>query len=197
MDSNADPIIVIKGKQIALGPLRHDLLALYTKWFNDLEVMVTWGLRRSPATMPDVEAWYEKTRCDDRTVAFNIYEAPSARPLGYVMLTNLNFFNQIADLDIVIGEKECWGRGYGTEAVTLMLDYGFTILNLHNIMLTVRSYNERGIRAYKRAGFREIGHRREARRFGGKAYDVIYMDCIATDFKSAVLCKFLPNTERL
>jgi RimJ/RimL family protein N-acetyltransferase len=64
-----------------------------------------------------------------------------------------------------------------------MLDYGFTALGLHSIMLTVFSNNERGLRAYKRAGFRECGRRREAWRLGNRAYDVIYMDCLATEFQ--------------
>ena len=73
-----------------------------------------------------------------------------------------------------------------------MLDYGFTLLGLHNIMLTVDAYNERAIRAYRRAGFKEFGPRREARRRGGQAYDVVYMDCIAAEFNSPVLHRLLP-----
>ena len=68
-----------------------------------------------------------------------------------------------------------------------MLDYGFTGLGLHNIWLSVFAHNEGGIRAYNRAGFREIGRRREARKIGGKFMDVIYMDCLATEFRSPVL----------
>jgi len=58
-------------------------------------------------------------------------------------------------------------------------------------MLTVSPYNERGIRAYTRAGFREFGRRREAWRLGGRAYDVVYMDCLATEFQSPVLHRLL------
>jgi len=75
-----------------------------------------------------------------------------------------------------------------------MLDYGFNGLGLHNIMLTAFSFNERGLRAYTRAGFREIGRRREAFRLGGDAYDVVYMDCLATGFESPVLRRVLGGT---
>ena len=74
-----------------------------------------------------------------------------------------------------------------------MLDYSFTALGLHNIMLTVYSFNERGIRAYTRAGYREVGRRREAFRLGGRTFDVIYMDCLATEFQSPVLHTLLPE----
>lgn len=90
-----------------------------------------------------------------------------------------------------MSEKECWGKGYGTEVAELMLDYGFGGLSLHNIMLRVYSDNERGIRAYTRAGFREIGRRREAHRLGGRAYDVVYMDCLASEFRSPVQHRLL------
>ena len=60
-------------------------------------------------------------------------------------------------------------------------------LGLHNMLLTAFSFNERGIRAYRRAGFKEVGRRREARRLAGHAYDVVYMDCLASELESPVL----------
>jgi RimJ/RimL family protein N-acetyltransferase len=139
-----------------------------------------------------VEAWYTQVTTDPQTVGFAVYEQATARPIGYSMLLHINHFDRLADFDIILGAKDCWGRGYGTETTRLTLDYGFTILGLHNIMLTVRSYNERGIRAYTRAGFRPMGRRREARRVGGHAYDLIYMDCLATDFHSPTLHHLFP-----
>jgi RimJ/RimL family protein N-acetyltransferase len=60
-----------------------------------------------------------------------------------------------AEYGIVIGEPDCQGRGYGTETTSLMLDYAFTVLGLHNVMLTVMAYNLAGIRTYEKAGFRQ------------------------------------------
>jgi len=65
-----------------------------------------------------------------------------------------------------------------------VLDYAFNALGLHNVMLETFSYNERAIRAYTRAGFREMGRRRESARVGGRAYDDVYMDCLSTDFRN-------------
>lgn len=73
-----------------------------------------------------------------------------------------------------------------------MLDYGFTGLSPHNIMLHVFEYNERGIRAYQR-WIKIVGRRRQAHWFGGRAYDIIMMDYLATDFKSQVLYRLLPD----
>jgi RimJ/RimL family protein N-acetyltransferase len=74
-----------------------------------------------------------------------------------------------------------------------MLDYAFVALGLHCVHLSVHSYNERGIRAYTRAGFKVAGRWREAHRLGGRAYDVILMDCLATEFQSPVLKYPLPD----
>jgi hypothetical protein len=60
-------------------------------------------------------------------------------------------------------------------------------------MLTAFSYNERGLRVYTRAGFKEFGRRREARRFGGRVYDEVYMDCLATEFEDGVMQQYIPN----
>jgi RimJ/RimL family protein N-acetyltransferase len=66
----------------------------------------------------------------------------------------------------------------------LLLDYAFSVLGLHNVMLDVAGYNERAIRAYRRAGFREIGRRRQSYRLGDRVYDQVFMDCLATEFES-------------
>ena len=83
-------------------------------------------------------------------------------------------------------EVDCWGKGYGTEATRLVLDYAFSGLGLHNVMLNVFASNERAIRAYTRAGFREIGRRRQAHRIAGDPEDIVLMDCLATEFEGPI-----------
>jgi diamine N-acetyltransferase len=177
---------------VGLGPIRRDLIPLYMKWINDFEV--TRGLLiNPPMTLEQEEAWYERASKAEGHVLFGVFELPSMRPIGNVGLHDIDHFNRTAEFGIVIGEKDCWNKGYGTEATTLMLDYGFTALGLHNIILQVYGYNEYAHRAYLRAGFREMGRRREAKRMAGRAYDIIYMDCLAADFKSPVLGRILDD----
>jgi RimJ/RimL family protein N-acetyltransferase len=89
---------------------------------------------------------------------------------------------QTAEFNISIGAKDCWGRGYGTEATRLMLHYTFAMLGFNMIWLRVLSTTARAIRAYTHAGFREAGRLREAQRVGQQAYDIVYMDCLAREF---------------
>lgn len=186
------PILNIIGEKVALGPIRRDLLPLYLKWINDFDVTRTLAARARPLTMEAEEAWFEGAARNDNEAAFTVYERATLRPIGNTALHRIDPFHRTAEFGLVIGEKECWGQGCGTETVTLMLDYGFTLLGLHNIMLTVYSFNERGIRAYRRAGFREIGRRREALLTGDHAWAIIYMDCLSTEFESPRLKRLLP-----
>ena len=84
----------------------------------------------------------------------------------------------------MIGEKDHAGaKAMAHEVTKLMLDYGFTCLGLHNIFLWVCAANERGIGAYRRAGFQMAGRLRQGQRLGGRAYDAILMDCLAAEFQ--------------
>jgi RimJ/RimL family protein N-acetyltransferase len=89
----------------------------------------------------------------------------------------------LAFIGIFIGEDEQRSKGYGAEAIRLILGYGFKTMNLNNIMLSVHEDNYAGIACYKKAGFREAGRRREWVFKDGKYIDVIYMDILAREFE--------------
>lgn len=187
------PIINMTGEQVALGPFHRDLVPLFQKWMNDFEVTSTYGSHFRTRTLDAQTAMYDRDSQGGTDYAdFTIYERTTLRAIGRTSLERIDYVDRTAKFTILIGEKECWNKGYGTEATRLMLDYGFTGLGLHNIWLTVFCFNARGLRAYQRAGFKEIGRWREAHRAGGRAYDVIYMDCLATEFQSPVLHQWLP-----
>lgn len=198
MDTSGDAgdvITNIVGEKVALGPLRRDLVPLYYRWINDFEVTRTLAVSMYPRTLEAQEDWYERNGRSERESVFTIYERSTMRPVGNTSLDEIDQSNRCAEFGIFIGEKDIWGKGYGTEVTCLMLDYGFTVLGLHNIMLRVLNFNVPGIQAYKSAGFREIGRRREARWFGGRAYDIILMDCLSSEFNSERLAHLLPQID--
>lgn len=192
------PIVNIIGEKIALGPMHRDLLPLVTRWSNDLAARRNIGTPL-PQTLEQRGAQYERDWRDADGVDFAVYERAilpggHPRPIGTVGLFGINERNGRADFGIFIGEVEARGKGFGTEAARLMLDYAFTALGLRNVALTVAEWNVAGQRAYTKAGFREYGRRRQCWLMGGRWWDEIAMDCLAAEFERPVLGQvFLPD----
>ena len=179
-------ILNVVGELVALGPLRRDLLPVYQRWINDLGTMRTLGVPPLPMTSEKEQEWYDRQSKAENDVPFTIYERETLRPIGNTGVHAVDYRNRTATFGILIGEPECRGKGYGTETTRLMLDYAFTALGLHNVMLTVFEFNQAGIRAYQKAGFREFGRRQQCRMMGGKPWDEIFMDCLSSKFERPV-----------
>jgi diamine N-acetyltransferase len=189
------PIVNIVGERIAMGPHRRDLLPTYLRWINDFTALRSLAIAPGPMTMEQEERWYDHPVSDQ--VRFTVYERETWRPVGSTDLRNIDFRNRTAVFGILIGEADARGKGYGTEATALTLDYAFTALSLQSVMLTVAEYNLAGRRAYEKAGFTEFGRRRQCRLMGGRIWDDVYMDCLASEFTSPVLARvFAPDTPR-
>ena len=143
------------------------------------------------------ERWYDSASTTSESAIFTIYERASGRPIGTTSLNGIDQRNRTAEFGILLGEADARGRGYGTEVTQLMLDYAFTALGLHSVMLRVLAVNAAGLRAYQKAGFREIGRRRANQLLAGEWIDTIYMDCLASEFESPVLARvFVPDAPR-
>ena len=107
--------------------------------------------------------------------------------IGTVGLERINRIHRTATLGIFIGDKEFLSKGYGTESIRLILDYGFNYMNLHNIKLDLLSFNERALKCYKKCGFKEAGKIRENIFINGKYYDTISMDILDSEFKESFI----------
>jgi diamine N-acetyltransferase len=192
------PIVNIVGELIALGPLRRDLLPTYQRWINDFTAVRGLGAPPQPVSTEAETAWFDGVVASATDAPFTIYERATWRPIGNTGIHGIDHRNRTAEFGILIGEPDARGRGYGTEAARLMLDYSFIALGLHNVMLRVFAYNLAGLRAYQKAGFHEFGRRREAILMGDRLWDVVYMECLASEFTSPVLAKiFAPDEPRL
>jgi RimJ/RimL family protein N-acetyltransferase len=187
------PPITVEGERVALGPLRRDLIPTYHRWHNDVATVRTYVLS-PPTTLEQEEAFYAEVTADKTMAFFTLYERTPWRPVGTTYLKGIDHRHRRAGFGILIGEADARGQGYGTEATRLVLDYAFTALGLHSVLLTCLEYNLAGRRAYAKAGFREVGRRRQSHWMGGRWWDEIYMDCLATEFTSPVLSHvFVPD----
>ncbi len=173
---------VVPGDRIFLSHVRRDDLPLFAAWFSDLELNTYLGQPGMSFTPEQEEEWYERVVRDRDTKTFAIIVRDGQRLIGTVSLMNIHYRRQRAELGISIGDKTAWGKGYGTEAVRLMCDYGFTFLSLYSIYLWHWGVNERAHHAYLKAGFKPAGRLRGAHLFNGQRYDDLLMDITREDF---------------
>jgi RimJ/RimL family protein N-acetyltransferase len=158
--SNETPVVNVIGERIVLGPHRRDLLSTYQRWINDFTALRTLGaVAPGPMTLEQEATWYDGQGPSE--VRFTIYDRATWRPIGTTALHSADHRNRTSAFGIHIGESDARGKGYGTEATALTLDYAFTALGLHSVMLTVAEFNVAGRRAYEKAGFRELGRSRQ------------------------------------
>ncbi len=193
------PVVNIAGEQVALGPMCKDLIPAYVRWYNNLHMLRSLGDIPQPLTPAQKEQWYQNAnKASGSNITFTIYEHETARPIGITGLYGVDHRNRTAEFAFTIAEPDARGQGFGTEATRLMLDYAFTVLGLHNVMLRVFFFNVAGIRTYTRAGFKEFGRRRECYEMGGKSWDVIYMECLASEWGPSPLLAqvFKPDASR-
>lgn len=183
MDSDR-PVVTIFGERTALGPLRPELYPLHTRWVNDTEV--GWNVFGLPQTrtLQQESEWLDAELQDPHSVYFLIYAQDRWRAIGVTSLTAIDFRRGTATFRMLIGDAADRGVGFGTEVTRLMLDHAFNVLGLHNVMLNVFAFNPAGIRAYGKAGFREIGRRRECVPRDGKLWDEVFMECLSTEFRN-------------
>lgn len=190
-DGAGEARLVVTGERVGLGPLRGDLVPLYQRWVNDLQVSRGLGMRQI-MTEEAERSWYEEfSKQDPSRVSFTIYDLDDLAPVGTTSLFEMDHFHGTAAFGIMVAERR--GQGFGTEATRLMLEWGFTVLGLHNIELRVWDWNAGAIRAYTRAGFRETGRRRGGVVVMGRRYDIVYMDAIAPEFKGSALTDLIPE----
>lgn len=180
----------ITGKRIYLSPRGAEDYLKFTEWLNDMEV--TRGLLTSHMVYTaEAEKRYLESDLGPEERSFAIIDMETDKIIGTCGLMNIDFINRHAELGIFIGDKDYWNDGYGTEAINLLLDFGFNILNLHSTMLKVYSFNDRAINCYKKVGFKEVGRLREYKIILGNKYDEVIMDILSCEFKSDVISNII------
>ena len=175
-----NPFIV--GDKIYLRPLEMEDIDSFVVWLNDDEVR-QYLMRISPLNRIREREFVENLYKDDREMVLGIVLKENDQLIGNIGLGRISIPHRQTGLGIFIGDRGCWSKGYGTEALNLMLEYGFNQLNLHRIHLNVLSFNARAIRAYEKVGFKREGVLREHVYRNGKYHDVHYMGILESEWR--------------
>lgn len=169
----------MSGKRIFLSPMSEEDAEIYTVWMNDREITDNLGSSTMVFSEEAERGWIEENSGEYQ---FAIIERESGEIIGNCGIQAVTHTFQRAELGLFIGEEENRNKGYGKEVLSLLLEYCFDTLNLHNVMLKVFSFNEQAIHTYNRVGFKEIGRRREAYYAKGRFWDEVYMDILKDEF---------------
>ena len=177
---------MIYGERIRLRAITRSDLPFFVEWLNDPEV--TRGLMHFlPFSMEDEEGWFEgmrKVPQEEHPLVIDICSEEGWEPIGDCGLFSINWRIRQAEFGIVIGAKQHWNKGYGTEALTLIIQHGFHTLNLNRIYLRVYANNPRAIRSYEKAGLSVEGRLRQGHYDEGQYIDVILMSILRSEWQN-------------
>lgn len=123
-------------------------------------------------------------KADDRA-GFIILDAQTQERVGEVVLMQIDEDNRNAILRIALFQTANFGKGYGSEALRLVVAHGFEAYKLHRIGLDVFAYNDRAIHVYEKIGFRREGVQRDALFYNGEFHDSIMMAILEDEWRAA------------
>jgi RimJ/RimL family protein N-acetyltransferase len=172
------------GERIALRPLEVEDASLCQEWLNDPENL-QYLLRFRPLTLAEERGWLGSLQGKREDHVFGIALREGERLIGACGLHGAELPHRTGQLGIMIGDRTAQGKGYGSEAIRLLLEYGFGTLGLHRVALFVYANNARGIRCYESCGFRREGVLREARWWGGRWWDILEYGILEQEWQAA------------
>jgi RimJ/RimL family protein N-acetyltransferase len=175
------------GKSVRLALVDPETDApLFSHWRKDSEysrLLDTSPVGQFPAQLD--KEWVEKENLD--RYLFLIRTLEDDRVIGFIELDGIDWRIGNGWIGIGIGDREQWGKGYGTDAFRVLIRYAFRELNLRRLTLTVFEYNLRAIRSYEKLGFQVEGRDREWLRRDGRRWDMIHMGLMRRDWEASEL----------
>ncbi len=172
---------MLQGSTIVLRPFQTADWERSVRWRNDLQVKGLSMMHPFPVYDELERAWYEArtTQATDRAVYFSIVEKEEGEHIGFIWLHSINWVSRTCRLAIVIGGEAKRGRGHGTEAMRLIMQHAFGMMNLRKITLEVVAFNTAAIHVYEKVGFVHEGRLKAEFHHDGQYHDV----CIMSAFK--------------
>ncbi len=185
---------MIEGRRIILRGREDEDATIFHRWFNDPEITRFLGNPFPALTMNQQRAIIQQFNDNANRRTYSIV-LKDGMLIGNCEMRMFDWTARTCEVGLVIGEKQYWGQGYGGEALELMLRIAFDGLNLHKVWLTCAAYNERGLRAYRRVGFREDGRLRDDRFIDGSYYDTVVMSILEHEWRAQQAGEQAQHTE--
>jgi RimJ/RimL family protein N-acetyltransferase len=170
---------IFAGKLVRLSAVDpEEMSKAFSRWNRDSEFTRLLNMSVQPLrSAKAIQKWMDEDMGESspRETFFTIRTADENKLIGGLSLYVVDWTGRDSFVGIFIGEREHWGKGYGTDAMRLLLQYAFTELNLWRVSLGVFQYNPRAIRSYEKVGFCHEGRMRQYLNHEGKRWDILYM----------------------
>lgn len=169
--------------RVQLRAFERDDLDTVIRWVNDEEVTRTLSdAFIYPVSRSDEMKWLESVALANHREKVFAIEDERNRLIGSVGLHQINWVERKAELGLLIGEKSCWGKGYGFAAIQAILQLSFQKMNLHRVYLRVFEFHQRAIHLYDKCGFVQEGLLREDHYCGGCYCHTMVMGILQQEF---------------
>lgn len=160
-------------------------IKLLHNWLKDPEVNHYWYGKDKSMSMKKLKqnwkSYYFTNKNPEKGRCFLI--SAKNKPIGMIAYNKIDKKRRNVEIDIIIGDKTYWNKGYGTEAMTVFIPFLFKKFKLHRIWVCARITNPRAIKAYKRAGFKKEGILRDADFHEGKFVDFVIFSILEHEVK--------------
>ena len=176
------------GRDVYLRPLESADLPLIREWANapDIRALTAEVLPMSEAGASE---FFERVRTERDRVWFAVVLTQDDRVIGEAGLLRMFHAWRTTDLTIIMGDRTAWGKGFGTQAIRLLLDYAFGCLNFHRVAMGVVGFNERALHFYESVGFRREGVQRDGYFHGHRYHDFVLMSILEDEYRASLLGK--------
>lgn len=177
----------LNGERLVLREVFKEDLPHIREWVNNSQITrYLSDIFLYPHAINDTEGYinFALEHVDETKREFIVAFKDSLDYIGQVSLTNIDWKNRVAGIGIVIGKKDCLGKGIGTEAIELLQYFAFYKLNLNKLELSVHDFNERAIKCYKKCGFVEEGRLRQKNYYDGEYCDSILMGNLKEEYEA-------------
>ena len=175
---------MLYGQKIYLRHLEIEDVHVIMKYWNNLELR-QFLLILHPCSQPQEEDFIRRTWKEHQSgigSIWGIVRKSSGELIGTVGLHRIHSIHHTAEIGIAIWQPENWSKGFGSEAMTLILDYGFEFLNLQMVSIQVLERNHRAKHVYEKLGFRNAGKIRRARFFAKEYEDIYFLDLLREEW---------------
>lgn len=172
------------GKKVRLREYRKEDIPVAQNYINDPEVkrLLHPGIPYL-YTFEDEQKWFDNLSATKDVYSFAIETLDDKKYIGGCGVNKIDWKNRVAEVGIFIGDKEYWNKGYGSDAMKIMVEFIFHQMNINKVKLNVFSFNERAIKSYEKCGFKKEGILRQEVYRDDKYYDAIIMGMLKEEYE--------------